>query len=278
MPALLAYLLSIAIFVGGAYASLVWLTEPVPSNKTASTASSTVARSHRPKTAGPIEEKQPKPDTSFATNIDKPDDAQGGDTSESVQKTVENEASKPASNSNTPEATKNGAAEPKQATQGSSGTVAKAGTERSDAPSVGQRPEAVADLSSSPPPSDTTQNNVVQRTGLPVERPPVSVRRPVAADASGSAKPPSRITKKPQVQPERDAKSDARSEGRTVQRLSDQHLDRRPDNQDKPQSRKRQDSSRSGLVLMTLRTIEFPDGHRERRLLPLRGGNDDMDY
>src|ERR1700742_4668661 len=110
MPALLAYLLSIAIFIGGAYASLVWLTEPVASSKTASTASSTVARSHRLKTAGPVEEKQPKPDTSFATNIDKPDDAQGGGAaSESARNTTENEAAESAPNSGTPEATKKGA-------------------------------------------------------------------------------------------------------------------------------------------------------------------------
>ena len=244
MPALLAYLLSIAIFIGGAYASLVWLTEPAASNKTASTASSTVARSHRPKTAGPIEEKQPKPDTSFAANIDKPDDAQGGTTSENIQRTVENEASKSASNSDTPEATKNGAAEPKQETQGSSSTVAKAGPERLEAPPVNEPHEAVANLSSNPPPSDT-QNNATHGPGLPIEPPPVSVKRPVAAsDAPGSTKPPSRITKKPQAQPEGDAQSDAKSEGRSARRLSDQRLDRRPDNE-KPQSGKRQYSSRS---------------------------------
>jgi hypothetical protein len=40
--------------------------------------------------------------------------------------------------------------------------------------------------------------------------------------------------------------------------------------QDRRQDRRYARSSRSRLVMMYLRTIEFPDGHREQQLLPIR--------
>jgi hypothetical protein len=44
----------------------------------------------------------------------------------------------------------------------------------------------------------------------------------------------------------------------------------KPGRQDKRQAKRNVRSSRSGLVMMYLRTIEFPDGHREQQLLPIR--------
>ena len=242
MPALLAYLLSIAIFVGGAYAGLVWLTEPVESSKAAnSTASSTVARSQRSKIRSPIKEKQPKPEAPFETKADRSDESQGGNASASGSKNAKTET----------------------------------GVEHSDNPAVREPQEAVADFSSSPAqsgPSNPTQTVTLQNdsgrgSGLAAEQPPVSVRKPAAtADAVHPMKPRPKIAKKPEVHFE----SDSAPEVRTAQRKPDQ----RSSNDDKLKSGIGEQASRSGLVLMTLRTIEFPDGHRERRLVPLRGDID----
>jgi hypothetical protein len=44
----------------------------------------------------------------------------------------------------------------------------------------------------------------------------------------------------------------------------------KPGKQDKRQEKRKVQFSRSRLVMMYLRTIEFPDGHREQQLLPIR--------
>jgi hypothetical protein len=206
MRALIAYLLSIAIFVGGAYASLAWLAEPVVSSRSANSIATTNApRSQRPKARSTIE--QPKPNESLA-EVGKFDDQPVGIDLESGQKTVES--------------------------------------------GVHDEPrETAPNPSPSPAPTGTSHNNSVSGSVLPLRK---TVQD---SEAIQPENPASAISKRTEVRTGNNV--------RTVQRKPDL----RSTNEDKLNPKTGQRSPQSRLVMMTLRTIEFPDGHREQRLLSL---------
>jgi len=267
MAALFAYLVSIAIFIGGAYGGMIWLTEPVEHDKVVKSAAlPAVARSHRPKMKTAAKDKQPKPNAPVEAKADKPNESQGGTILDDAQKTAEDEArtSPSPSDNHAIEAESTDAANAKQQPDRPD-IAAKTETEHVNSPDAAEPHEAIADLSPSPAPNGTSRSGSVREPALPDEHPAINVRKSAAtSNASQSAKP-----QEPEARTERDSASDARAVQRKLDRRSVSASEAKP-----KFSRTSERTSRSGLVMMTLRTIEFPDGHRERRLLPLHGDND----
>ena len=246
MPALFAYLLSITVFIGAGYAGLVWLTEPPPAKPSAM---STVASAHSKSNF--------KPTVAAADDASRLDSV--GSTSEFVS---------------TPEPAAGAAAAPAPRSQAVVASVPEAQPEQpvQEAPQEA-RQDLRQDRSEGQDAADGADR------AIPLTAPRHQLRSGARVVTTTEHEPsalgqgaPALTSKlmllpKPVLSPKA-ANAVARWFGAAA---AEAHARPRPR---EPMARAKQHStreaSRSRYVMMTLRTIEYPDRHREQRLLPLR--------
>ena len=280
MPALFAYLFSLIIFVGGGYAGLIWLTEPpaaVPTVVAAAKAHPHPRRHHEPDLSAEAsgsetahsEQSPPakqveaaKPDivtTSAAKEADAspaPDEA-GGKKDEVADKKPDQQTavveSPPANiqadhtdQTDNANAQINSANEINSADNQQSEPTKPAG----DTPTKAVLNQETISTPALPTPATSTQATSTQATSTQATSTPATAAQTTATHTS--ARPPSRPHKVASI------RNDGRAE-KTMERHSAPR------------------ASQSHLVMMTLQTLEFADGHREQRLMPLRRSRSDED-
>lgn len=230
MPALFAYLFSLLIFVGGGYAGLVWLTEPTP-EAAHSTGMTMKARVH-PGRAKALSSTLEIRDTA---RIDE-SDAQKSVALSTKPKNVDLSASTASKRQET-----SGEHGENQASFGKRDPLARENEAAETAPPKNEN----ADLLNGRALEAVDNGNAVAKS---------QNRGPLGSPTNHA----SRI-KDAMIQPAyKEKAAGVRKEAKRVIEQKDQLGDH-----------KRIESSR-GLVMMTLRTIEFSDGHREERLLPMQ--------
>jgi hypothetical protein len=233
MPALFAYLLSISVFVGAGYAGLVWLTEPLPAKPSAtSTVGSAYARPKLKHEAVAADDASPRDPASSS----------------------EPAASAPNAPAPQPQPAAEAASEAKPEQHAQEPREEARQLPRQDrskdnhvADSVdGTTPVAASGhaLRGGPDVIATAEH---QQPGSSRETPPL-LPKPVLSPKAANAV--------AQWFGAHAAERHARPKPRETMVRAKQHSVR--------------EASRSRYVMMTLRTIEYPDGHRERRLLPVR--------
>jgi hypothetical protein len=303
MPALFAYILSLAVFIGGGYAGLVWLSEPAPTETHASLAkpssvkpSSVKSATAAPSAAGPIAPELQIPESKPAESP-LPEQTRAANATIALQPAA-GEANKPAvamaANSPTKDvpATDSPAKIDDQRVVGTARDAAAAETdgippggctpigltaqgeivfpmqcrallEQHRGPVASTQPSPAAAVPAAAAPA---------QTGLPPQTTTAESKAAADAEPTGSAKSEADDQSRPtpavaKPAPARIAKLDP-SEQRADSGLAS-HAQEKADSPNSVKPRKQRQSARSRPVMMILRTIEFPDGHREQRLLPM---------
>jgi len=235
MPALFGYLVALVLLLGGGYAGLHWLASPDD------------VSIHRR-----IGEKQTARNVPKKTEQSEQSEFNGGRTA-----AVPGEADA-ASGIGTTASAPAAMAAPQQSDHEASETeaVAKSGDPASgvnndNAAAGGCMPIGVTARGADVFPIQCQALIERQRGSGPSAVPPQTTAAPAAVQSDIAETPrQSEPRSEPGVKP---AKQDKRQAKR----------------QERPQEKRNLRSSRSGLVMMVLRTIEFPDGHREQQLLPI---------
>ena len=269
MPALFAYLFSLIIFVGGGYAGLVWLTEPpaaIPTVVAAAKAHPHPRRHHDPELSAeasgsetahgeqPPPAKQveaAKPDI-VSTNAAKEADASpapdemGGKKDEVADKQPDQQTAAVDSPTANIQA---------DHTDNANAQINSADNQQSEPTKpAGDTPTKAAlnqETTSAPAPSTpATQATSTRATSTQA----TSTQAP-AAQATAT-----HTSVRPSPRPHKMAS--IRNDGRAEKTIE-------------PHSASR--ASQSHLVMMTLQTLEFADGHREQRLMPLHRSRSDED-
>lgn len=242
MPALFAYLLSLAVFIGGGYVGLIWLTEP--SAKIVSQPAATTAQLHRPKEQSTAL----RPSASDKTSI-----ADLG-SSPAIEPEIPRVRIIPGSDPSS-----HGTSEGEHKAVSGLYDHGDKDRQKSDETDPLNRDNA-------PPPNALAKTDEIgsldgnaYETGYTGN---ISPKKPLSKPTQPASARNAALRKDPTTPS--DHTSQARPQKETT--LAARHGDR----QDGSRRTVKQQSARSNLVMMTLRTIEFPDGHREQRLLPLR--------
>jgi hypothetical protein len=246
MPALFAYLLSITVFVGAGYAGLVWLTEPPPAKPAAM---STVASAHlRP---------------NFKPEVAAADDASRRDSVVSTSEPV-----------STPEPA---AGDPTTPAPQSQAAVASVSEAKPEQPVQEAPQEARQDLRQDRSEGQDEADGAYRAIPVPASRHQLRSRARLAAttehESSARSQGTPALAPKPLLLPRPVLSPNAANAvagwfGAAAAEAHARPRPREPMVRDKQHSRR--EASRPRYVMMTLRTIEYPDGHREQRLLPLR--------
>jgi hypothetical protein len=200
MPALFAYLVVVALLLGGGYGALSWLAAPEPVK---------MAEKARPKSAprgaAPVGTIPSEANSPVASDIDR---AMSGSVASGSNESWP--SPQPGSNAATPE----------------------------------QRAQMLAPEVSEPPQGHQNATAETQTLQTEVKQPAKTVPQDIAPASSNG--------RQTVVSPATVAKPVKRQHARQDVRQADGR------------------SEKSGLAVMTLRTIEFPDGRRETRLIPYR--------
>jgi hypothetical protein len=232
MPALFAYLLSITIFVGAGYAGLVWLTEAPPAKPSAMR---TVGSAHS------------RPD--FKPNVAATDDASRRDAVVST--------SEPAS---TPEPVAGAPMAPAPQSQAAVTSVPEAKPVQ-EAPQVARQ-----DRNESQEAADGADRARLVLASRHQVRSGAKLAATTEHEPSARGQGTLALAPKPMLSPKA-ANAVAAWFGAAA---AEAHAKPRPREPMAPaKQHSTRDASRSRYVMMTLRTIEYPDGHRDQRLLPL---------
>jgi hypothetical protein len=235
MPALLAYVLAVGLFLGAGYGALTWLAAPEPVEVAAT---KTKHGAPRAETYGAIR----APDVVPADSVQ-------ADSAQAKQPEPARVASDTTQVSGAPTA----------------GSVAAAiRTDKKD--KRDKRYDAMARVDATPKPAS----------------PPAPVVKPIGSKAAIAAAAPEAVTAKPGEAPlpaGPDAKPEANSEpvGPAAAKIANVDREGRriePPRAKRSRIRQAEDRRHRRYETMTLRTIEFEDGHRETRLLPLRRQDD----
>jgi hypothetical protein len=256
MPALFAYLIAISVALGGGYAGLRWLAAPDSSTGQQSSASAKVPN----KSTKPLE----KPDS----NVARMTEAESGPKDRDKTEITASTAASGPSNKVAPETsrTEPGAGEvsPKVATQTDD-----------DGPNGGCMPIGL-----------TASGKLVFpmqcQAFLEPHRGPVDSQGPVSTNPQESAAPP-KERQAAEPAPAADKITGLNREGSPTNEANAKVEDVSPSGETKPGKessepevvkgkkvgKRNMQSSSSKPLMMILRTIEFPDGRREERLLPM---------
>jgi hypothetical protein len=241
MPALFAYLFSLVVFIGGGYAGLIWLTEPpAATNRAPMSATALAALRKHPHQGRKTLRSTPdyRDDTEITgARSDSPDDVP------------------PVKNIREPEPSVGLTTEEhKAASSEHDADNQNQHISQNAAPDTPPRQATLAETGKGGPADDHSRaEKNYTGTALESQRSEPGTARPAQKKGAEHENPAHRVA--PQ------AKFLAQKELRENADLGDRHDGGR---------KKVQQASRPPLVMMTLRTLEFPDGHREERLLPLQ--------
>lgn len=236
MPALFGYLFSLLVFIGGGYAGLVWLTELPPKAISAPLTMATAARLHS---------HQGRSKAMQSSAADKAEIAHIG-----ALPAVENNVA-PAKDLEESDPASERKERPTDYGENQEGSDKEDPLARDNAPAQNALASGETGIAlDRNVPFETVDNGnaALKNVGG------VTAGSPAAAQINANSSKDSRIrsahygNSRPRKQAKREFK------------LEDRH----------DRDRKTIQPSRAGLVMMTLQTIEFSDGHREERLLPIR--------
>lgn len=224
MPALFAYLIAVALLLGGGYGALSWLAAPEPVK---------VAVKAKPKSPSRDEAKLETRSSEAKSSDMKSSEASASEASLLARNDSDPVASGPS-----------GLSQPSPSPQAGPAAAATA-TEQEGAQAIGQGAQMAASPLSEPAQGhqDAPANTEMARAEIdqPVETPSQAVA-PVPPASQQSALSPATLAKA--VRQRHPRPVSGRSEKSVIEK--------------------------SGLAVMTLRTIEFPDGRRVTRLIPYR--------
>jgi hypothetical protein len=256
MPALFAYLLAISIALGGGYAGLRWLAAP-----DSSTAQHSSENGKVPNKGKKLPE---KPDS----NVTRMTEAESGPTDRDTTEITASTAPSGTSNKVAPEASRN--------ETGVSEVIPKVPTQKDDdAPTGGCTPIGVTASGKLVFPMQCKE--LLER-----HRGPVDSQLPVPTNRPESAAPP-KERQAADPAPAADQITGLSREGSSTNETNAKVEDVSPSGETKPGKensepeavkgkkvgKRNMQSSSSKPVMMILRTVEFPDGRREERLLPM---------
>jgi hypothetical protein len=268
MPALFGYLVALALLLGGGYAGLHWLGSPDDAGTHQRIGEKPTAR-NVPKKPELKPELKSEFNGAGATAV--PGEADGG-----------------SKIGTTASATPDGEAPHQSDHEGNAtATISKpgdptSGVNNDNAPAGGCMPIGVTARGADVFPIQCQALIERQRGSVPSSAPPPTAAASGEVQAAELAKPSgsSAAMTKP-AQPDPSNKGSAHAGRKDDAQAKDiagtpkpgeprSEPGVKPGRQDKRQDKRTVRSSRSGLVMMYLRTIEFPDGHREQQLLPIR--------
>ncbi len=225
MPALFAYVIAVALLLGGGYGALSWLAAPEPVK---------VAVKAKPKSPSRAEAKLDARSSGTIASEAKSSDTKSSEASSSEASLLaRNDSDRPASG---PIAS--GSSRPPPSPQAGPSVAA---TGQGAQMATSQPSEPTQDHQDAS--ADTETNTEMARTEIdhPVEAPPRAVA------------PASPVSQQSALSPATSAKAVTQRHPRQASGRSE-----------------KSGAEKSGLAVMTLRTIEFPDGRRVTRLIPYR--------
>jgi hypothetical protein len=278
MPALFAYLFSLLIFIGGGYAGLIWLTGPP-----VKTGSSPMAMAEMTGRLHPHNgrSKAPQPSVSDVANANL--GAPAAHETPSAHETETEATSAPGAKSANASGSDN--AGPGTTAEGSA-TAAGAGADASRGSEQDKKDSPIRDTQNSDKIDSPNRDAPVQNDASAQDK--VLAKTDGIGSQKSQSQPETTATgnvssENPQskpVTPAADARNGAASSDTASRKEIMSRSAHRPQKEARRDGKPRdrydgsrkifQQASRSKLVMMTLQTIEFPDGHREQRLLPLR--------
>jgi hypothetical protein len=247
LPALFAYLVALTLLLGGGYGALTWLAAPEPVKVVAKVKPKTVRHYE---TIPPIIGRSDTPTASSATNAPESD--------ESNQSASEDTRSRDAA-----VVTKDPGPSPRPMTDQPRDARAQVSEQASEQPNKQPDKQANKPATEDRPVAKPVQDS--KSRAARAEAPAVERKREVSVGAEPSRPSRQQTSRRPQTV----AAADAAEDRKTVDRPRPGQASRRSERSAHAEAR--------GLVRMTLRTIEFPDGSRATRLIPYRAAARDLD-
>ncbi len=228
MPALFAYLIAVALLLGGGYGALNWLAtpEPVKAVAKATPKAPTPHYAEHPEPAA-AEASSAKPEVASRTGIDNRDRGEAASADQAVS------IDQPASPSPSLQPEPPAAASRQEAKAQTAGPA----QDQQDSSAHAEMPQTATDQEArqqvEPPPAEAPARHEEEKQ----EKQPAPAVSPGNAQTPTSIASAARMAKRPQI------------------RQASRHSEKRP------------------LEMMTLRTIELPDGRRMTQLIPHRSGD-----
>jgi hypothetical protein len=249
LPALFAYLVALTLLLGGGYGALTWLAAPEPVKVVAKVKPKTVRHYE---TIPPIIGRSDTPTASSATN-----EPESGESNETASGDARSQDVVSVTNDRQP-APRPTNDQPRDAraevSEQASEQPNKQPDKQANKPASEDRPAAVAK------PVQDSKSRAARAEAPAAER-----KREVSVGAEPSRPSRQQTSRRPQTV----AAADAAEDRKTADRPRPSQASRRSERSAHAETR--------GLVRMTLRTIEFPDGSRATRLIPYRGAARDLD-
>jgi hypothetical protein len=245
MPALFGYLVALVLLLGGGYAGLHWLASPDDVGIHQRIGEKPTAR-NLPKKSEKIEQsEQSESNGGMTAAVPGEADAASG---------IGTTANAPAAMAAPQQSDHEGKETETVAKSGDKSGDPASGVNDANAAAGGCMPIGVTARGADVFPIQCQALIERQRGSVPSSMPPRTTAAPATVQSSEDA------------QAKDIAGTPKQGEPRSEPGVKPAQQERR---QAKRQERRNLRSSRSGLVMMVLRTIEFPDGHREQQLLPI---------